>query len=176
TYLIGLRKSIQNRGPIVGPPGVAGWYNNDMYFKGANMLMTIREVVHDDARWRRLLRGLNHTFWHRTVTGAEVQQYMSHAAGLDLDPLFRQYLATTDIPALEYRLEPGLLAYRWTQVVPGFAMPVRVTIPGLGPRLLHPTATWRTLRLPRSAATRLDVDPRFYVTARPVAASADSTR
>jgi hypothetical protein len=43
-------------------------------------------------------------------------------------------------------------------------MPVRVSIPGLGTRLLRPTEAWQTLEAsPR--AGELSVDENFYVTA-----------
>ncbi len=176
-YLIGLKKSVQNKRPIVGPRGVGAWGGNDMYFKGANMLLTIRQLVDDDAKWRDILRGLNHTFWHHTVTGPQVQDYIGHAAGMDLRKVFEQYLTTTEIPELDFKAEHGTLSYRWTHVVTGFAMPVRVQIPGLGTQWLHPTETWQTLTAPDPETARLEVDERFYVTARNVLApAADSTR
>jgi len=176
-YIVGLRQGVQNKRPIVGPRGVGAWGGNDMYFKGANMLLTIRQLVDDDAKWRDILRGLNHTFWHQTVTGQQVQDYISRAAGRDLSKVFQEYLTTTEVPELDYKVEHGTLAYRWTHVVPGFAMPVRVQIPGLGTQWLHPTATWQTLAAPDPDAARLEVDERFYVTAQNVLApAADSTR
>ncbi len=165
-YLIGLRKGIQNRGPVIGPRGVAGWYNTDMYFKGANVLHTIRQLVDDDAKWRDILRGLNHTFWHQTVTGQQVEEYLGHAAGMDLGRLFAQYFTTTMVPEFDYKVENGTLSYRWANVVAGFAMPVRVQVPGLGTRWLKPTEAWQTLAAPDPEAAQLAVDENFYVTAR----------
>ncbi len=167
-YLIGLRRGIRNTGPIVGPRGVAGWYNTDMYFKGANVLHTIRQLVDDDARWLTILRGLTRTFRHRTVTGAEIEDYLARASGLELRPVFTQYFTTTRIPELEYRAEQGQLAYRWSGVVAGFAMPVRVQIGGLGQRLLRPTASWQRLTVPSPQGAEVKVDENFYVTARNV--------
>jgi aminopeptidase N len=175
-YLVGLRRSITNRGPIVGPAGVAGWYNSDMYFKGANVLLTIRQLVDDDARWRGVLRGLNRTFRHQTVTGQQVEDYISRESGLDLGKVFAQYFTTTRVPEFEYRIEGTTLSYRWGNVVPGFDMPVRVQVPGLGTRTLHPTEAWQTLAVQAPAAAELRVDETFYVTARNVnAAAADSS-
>ena len=167
-YLIGLRKSIQNARPIVGPRGVAAWSGNDMYFKGANLLLTIRQIVDDDARWRDMLRGLTHTFWHQTVTGQQVEDYLSHQGGVDLGPVFRQYLTTTEIPEFDYQVEGDTLRYRWANVVPGFAMPLRVQIPGVGTRTLHPTEAWQAQAVPGPQAAELEVDERFYVTSRDV--------
>jgi aminopeptidase N len=168
-YLIGLRQGIRNTGPIAGPRGVAGWYNSDMYFKGANVLHTIRQLVDDDAKWLGILRGLGRTFRHRTVTGAEIQEYIGRESGLDLRPVFEQYLTTTDVPTLEYRIEKGALSYRWAGVVAGFAMPVRVRIRGMDERWLRPTETWQQLEVPSAPGADLDVDESFYVLARNLA-------
>ena len=165
TYLIGLRQGIRNTGPIAGPRGVAGWYNSDMYFKGANVLHTIRQLVNDDARWLAILRGLGATFGHRTVTGAEIEGYIARESGLDLARVFEQYLTTPMVPVLEYRVEGGALSYRWADVVPGFAMPVKVTIAGQGERWLRPTEAWQRLAAPAGEPA---VDEDFYVRARKV--------
>jgi aminopeptidase N len=164
-YLIGLRQGIRNTGPIAGPRGVAGWYNSDMYFKGANVLHTIRQLVNDDARWLAILRGLGATFGHRTVTGAEIEGYIARESGLDLARVFEQYLTTPMVPVLEYRVEGGALSYRWADVVPGFAMPVKVTIAGQGERWLRPTEAWQRLAAPAGEPA---VDEDFYVRARKV--------
>jgi hypothetical protein len=171
-YLLGLRHGIRNTQPIAGPRGVAGWYNSDMYFKGANVLHTIRQLVHDDAKWRAILRGLGSSFRHRTVTGREIEAYIARESGLDLDTVFEQYFTTPAVPALEYRVERDTLAYRWADVVTGFTMPVRVTIPGVGERWLRPTESWQRLAVPSPAGADLDINENFYVVARNLAAPA----
>ena len=55
-------------------------------------------VVADDARWRSILRGLNSTFRHQTVTGRQVEDYISRPAGIDLSKVFAQYLSTPRVP------------------------------------------------------------------------------
>jgi len=174
-YAIGTRAAIRNDSPIIPAYGVNATGSGDMYYKGGNMLLTIRQVVDDDARWRDVLRGLNHTFWHQTVTAAQVEAYMSREAGVDLSKVFQQYLTTTLVPEFDYKVESGTLSYRWANVVPGFAMPVRVQVPGLGTLRLHPTEAWQTLAAPDPEAAQLEVDESFYVTARNVLAPADST-
>src|SRR5678815_2362182 len=126
-YTIGQRKLIRNDEPIIGAYGVNHEGSGDMYDKGANMLLTIRQLVDDDARWRGILRGLGKAFWHQTVTTRQIEDYMSTQSGLDLSRIFDEYLRTTKVPTLEYKLQGSRLSYRWANVVPGFAMPVRVT-------------------------------------------------
>jgi aminopeptidase N len=139
-----------------------------MYYKGGNMLHTIRQLVGDDEKWRGILRGLNATFRHQTVTGAQVQQYISRESGIDLGPVFAQYLTTTKIPALEYRIDGSSLAYRWADVVPGFAMPVRVSVGGSSV-VLHPTTEWQTMPNAANGDTPLVIDENYYVVPRRVA-------
>jgi len=165
-YVVGTRRGIGNDTPIIPARNVNAKGSGDMYPKGGNMLHTIRQLVGDDAKWRGILRGLQETFGRQTVTGQQVRDYMSERAGIDLEPVFRQYLETTQIPELQYRIEDGTLFYRWTNVVNGFDMPVEVTLaPGAAPTVLHATTEWQTLRVNASAAS-LAVDPDYYVTAR----------
>jgi hypothetical protein len=145
-----------------------------MYPKGGNMLHTIRALVADDARWRGILRGVQRTFRHQTVSGQQVQDYISREAGLDLSKVFAQYLTTTMIPSFEYRVESGMLWYRWANVVAGFDMPLRVELPGLGARLLRPTEAWQSLAVGAIQADDVAVDENFYVTARNVGVAASS--
>lgn len=166
-YIIGQRKQISNDEPVQGQHfGVHQEGSGDMYFKGANMLHTIRQLVGDDEKWRGILRGLNETFGRKVTTGAQVQEYMSRQAGMDLSRVFAQYLTTTRIPRLEYRVQNGQLSYRWANVVPGFDMPVRVTTAPDSYTLVRPTEQWQTMPVRGVTAGSFKVDENFYVEAR----------
>lgn len=169
-YVIGTRRLIGNRSPIEGQFGVNNEGDgNDMYYKGGSVLHTLRQLVGDDEKWRQILRGLQSTFRHQTIAGPQVEQYIARASGLKLDKVFEQYLRTTRIPELEYALDGGRLAYRWTNVVPGFDMPVVVTIPGRGDVILRPTTAWKTDPEPLARLDGINVDQNYYVTAKQVA-------
>ncbi|HYJ78714.1 MAG TPA: M1 family metallopeptidase [Longimicrobiaceae bacterium] len=170
-YVIGTRRRIRNDRPIVGPYGVNQEGSGDMYYKGGNLLHTIRHVIGDDAKWRAILRGLNQHFRHQTVTGQQVQRYVSEQAGIDLSRVFDQYLKTTQIPVLEYRLQGGTLSYRWANVVPGFAMPVKVTLSDSGYALIRPTQSWQSAPATLDDPASFRVDENFYVEARNVGAA-----
>ncbi len=165
-YVLGVRKRIQNDAPIVAPFGVNAEGSGDMYYKGGNMLHTIRHVIGNDSTWRAILRGLNAEFGHRIVTGKQVQEYISAQSGRDLGRVFAQYLTTTKIPVFEYRLDGTTLSYHWADVVPGFDMPIRVAA-GEGQWVtLSPTEAWQTTTLPLAAPEDFRVDENFYVVAR----------
>ncbi|MGE0351936.1 MAG: M1 family metallopeptidase [Gemmatimonadales bacterium] len=166
-YVIGTRQLIRNDRPIVPDGrGVNAQGSGDMYPKGGNMLHTIRQIVGDDEKWRGILRGLNRTFWHQTVNGEQIQNYISAQAGIDLSKVFQQYLRTTKIPVFEYRITGDTLTYRWTEVVPGFDMPLEVTLADTGYATLHPTEAWQSARLALSDSATFRVDPDFYVVPR----------
>jgi len=163
-YAIGVRKNVQNDEPIVGRYGVNDEGSGDMYYKGGNMLHTIRQIVADDETWRGILRGLQRTYRHQTVTGEEIERYIGREAGIDLSKVFAQYLTTTRIPVFEYRIDGGMLRYRWSDVVAGFDMPLRVRLSAAGWTVLHPTTEWQTAPISSPAGFR--VDENFYVVAR----------
>ena len=173
-YIIGSRQNIVNDVPIVGHFGVNDEGSGDMYYKGGSMLHTIRQIVDDDEKWRGILRGLNETFRHQTVSGAQVRDYISRQAGIDLSKVFEQYLETTRIPVLEYRIANGRIDYRWTDVVADFDMPVRVALPvSSGVWLkIRPTTSWSSTAAPGlQPADTLQVDPNYFVLARKARAS-----
>jgi aminopeptidase N len=162
-YVIGTRRNIRNDRPIVAHYGVNDDGSGDMYYKGGNMLHTIRQVIGDDARWRDILRGLNRTFRHQTVTGQQIQDYISEHAGIDLSKVFQQYLTTTEVPTLEYAIADSTLSYRWTNVVPGFDMPLRVTVTDSGYTLIRPTESWQRMTLRLRDPITFHVEESFYV-------------
>jgi aminopeptidase N len=162
-YIIGDRRNIGNDEPIIGVYGVNHEGSGDMYSKGGSMLHTIRQLIDDDTRWRGILRGLNKTFWHQTVTGKQVEDYITRNSGLALGKIFDQYLRTTKIPTLEYKLQGRTLSYRWSNVVPGFAMAVRASVAPDRLAWIRPTESWKKMRVSLPSANEFKVDPNFYV-------------
>jgi len=161
-YVIGCRNNVRNDRPIIGIYNVNRSGSGDMYYKGGNMLHTIRQIVNDDERWRQLLRGMNKTFYHQTVTTKQIETYVSQQAGHNFQKVFDQYLRDPRIPTLEYRMENGVVEYRWANCVAGFDMPVRVCLDEANAyQNLKPTNTWRTFAA--KGAISLNVDANYYV-------------
>ncbi|RUT68770.1 M1 family peptidase [Flavobacterium cupreum] len=162
-YVIGCRNGIQNDKPVIGNYDVNNEGSGDMYPKGANMLHSIRQVINDDAKWKSILRGLNSTFYHQTVTSKQIQEYINTQAGINFNRVFAQYLTTTQIPVFEYMFKNGTLGYHWTNCVTNFDMPVKVKINGIE-TWLKPTTEWQSAKTTNENRT-LEVDKNFYVTA-----------
>ena len=160
-YLQGIRNNIANDRPLIGPYGVNKEGSGDMYNKGASLLHTIRQVIHDDSLFRKILRGLNQEFRHKTVDSKEIEAYMSRVSGKDLSKIVDQYLRTTQIPELEYRLNGQELNYRWTNVVKGFNMPLQLM--GKPGSWLYPETGWKKITLPPGTGIE-QYNPNFYIT------------
>jgi aminopeptidase N len=160
-YVRGTRKGIKNDKPIIGYYDVNIEGSGDMYNKGGNMLHTLRQILNDDEKWRTILRGLNSTFYHQTVTTKQIEDYLSKNVGLDLATFFDQYLRDIRIPTFEYKFKNNTLSYRWTNCVPGFNIPVKVTLNGKE-QWLKPQKEWTNL--PQNARDlKVEVDKDFYV-------------
>lgn len=124
------------------------------------MLHTLRQLLEDDEKWRSILRGLNSEFYHQTVTSAQIEDYLSEKTGIDLTAFFNQYLRSTKIPTLEYKIVKNYIRYRYTNIVPDFDMPVRIYI-GEKEHWLFPTMEWKSEKLPN--INKMVVDNNIYI-------------
>jgi aminopeptidase N len=156
-YVIGTRANISNDSPIIGKYDINQRGSGDMYYKGGNMLHTIRQVINDDEKFRQILRGLNKDFYHQTVTTKQIEDYISSKSGVDFSKVFDQYLRTIKIPKLAQKSSNGVVTYRWENVVPGFDMPVKVSIDGIE-QFISPNTDWKKIK-----GKSMKVDRNFYV-------------
>lgn len=166
-YIFGTRQNIQNDTPIIPDYGVNAEGSGDMYYKGGNMLHSIRHSMNDDELFRSILTGLNKHFYHQTVDTEEIQDYFSKKAGFDYSAVFKQYLTTTSIPDLELQIdrEEHQLHYRYNNCVDGFNLPLVMT--GKDKTLkLKPTEKWQTIDLPTDSDYLLAprrIEYRYYL-------------
>ncbi len=161
-YVIGTRKRIMNDRPIIAPYNLNRRGSGDMYYKGANMLHTLRQLIGNDEQWRQILRGLNEEFYHQTVSTKQIENYLSIKTGKDLSAFFNQYLRTTMIPTLEYKIHGKKIKYRYTNVVDGFDMPIKVKINNTE-EWIYPTADWKLYKAAKVIEKGIEVDRNFYV-------------
>ena len=158
-YVIGTRRGIRNRRPIIGPYNVNREGSGDMYSKGANILHTLRQIAKDDEKWRQILRGLNKEFYHQTVTSKQVEEYISDNIGFDLKYVFDQYLRDIRIPVLEYFIKDGELNFRWAETIDGFDMPIEVIIDD-NKKWIYPVNSWKKIT---SKKEYIEIDRDYYV-------------
>ena len=165
-YCVGARQLTQNDTPIIGTYGVNQEGSSDMYYKGGNLLHTIRQIINNDSTFRNILRGLNKTYYHKTVTSKEVEDYISRQSGIDFSKVFDQYLRTTHIPVLEYSIKGNELKFRFTNCLKGFSMPVKIKT-GSEEKWVRPTEEWTTISGSGNTGT-FSVDRNFFITTKKV--------
>jgi aminopeptidase N len=161
TYTIGTRDKIRNDRPMIGTYNVDKEGSGDMYYKGANILLTLRTIAQDDDLWRATLRGLSKEFYHQTTTTAAVENYIANALNLDLTPFFNQYLREKDIPTFEYKIDKKEMHYRFNNTIQGFTMPLRIKI-NEEYIWIEPTDIWQCLDVPKGTST-VQIDRNMYV-------------
>ena len=91
-YNIGSRKGIQNDISIIGAYGVNSEGSGDMYPKASAMIHMIRQIMKNDKKFRKLLMSLNKDFYHKIVTSAQIENYISQFAKKDFSIIYDQYL------------------------------------------------------------------------------------
>ena len=159
-YIVGIRKNIENKEPIISAYDVNSEGPIDIYYKAGNMIHTIRQIINNDAKFRDILRGLNKTFYHQAVSSRQVEDFISKQSGIDFSKVFDQYLRTIKIPILEYKIHNGTLSYRWTNCVAGFNMPVRIVNNKGALVFIHPSEKMQQLKM---KIAKLKVDENFYI-------------
>ena len=155
-YVQGLRVLISNNSNIIGDYGNQAAGSVDMYYKGANIIHTLRHWMNDDTKFKDMMRSMNQEFHHQIVTSAQIEEFIANYADLDLSFFFDQYLRTTRIPVLEIKSENDKQFYRLINVVDGFNMPLRLNN---STEWIQPTTEWQTY----TGKSELIIDPNFYI-------------
>lgn len=163
-YVIGLQTTIENDIPIIGPYGVNKEGSDDMYSKGANLIQLIRQQINNEEKFRAILRGLNKTFYHKTVTSSEIENYITQQSGLKLNKIFDQYLRHAKIPVLQFKIKSNILSYRWLSDVKDFDMPVSVTLNKGNYTTIRPSKTWKKIKVGKGINIKnFKSDPLYYI-------------
>ena len=152
-YTNGYKSKVQNRQPIITQRGVNRTPPQDMYFKGALFLNTLRSVLNDDPRWWKLIHGFYQHFKYRNIMTEDVVAYFNRKTGMNLTPIFDQYLRHTALPTLELKFDQaqGSVSYRWQADEAAFAMPVRVGAKDHW-EIIQPSTEWKSMKTPLKKA------------------------
>jgi aminopeptidase N len=148
TYVNAEKNKVRNTEPIITPRGIHREPTQDQYFKGALFLNTLRSVVDDDRKWFALIHDFYQHFKYQTILTEDVIQFFNQQSGMNLTPIFNEYLHHADVPMLELRFDEQAhnVAFLWKASEQDFAMPVRVGNPAAW-QLIRPTAEWQTMPL-----------------------------
>lgn len=141
-YLKGIRKNISNENPIIGDYGVNSAGSGDMYYKGANLLNTIRSIYDNDSLWWNTMKDYVSTYRHQIIDTKTTEEFFDRATPVDLRPVFDQYLRHASLPELQFKEEGDNIHFRWKADVENFKMPVDVLANGKEIRL-NATSQWK---------------------------------
>ncbi|MGV7105173.1 M1 family metallopeptidase [Flavobacterium sp. U410] len=145
-YINGQGFNVQNDRPVIGQYGVNNEGSGDMYYKGALLLNTLRHVINDDSKWWTLLYDYSEHFKKQIIDTDQVIAYFNEKSGMNLTPIFNQYLKTTEIPEFVYKTDGDYFYYRWANVNPDFNMPLDIEYDKKKVRL-YPTTAEQKLKL-----------------------------
>jgi aminopeptidase N len=167
-YIVGQKGNIKNNTPLIGPRGVN--YNrtdNDLYYKGAWMLHTMRNVLDNDTLWFSTLKDLNEKFYHQIVSSKDIENFFIARTQYNFKPFFEQYLYHKKIPVIEYYLvqKDGLneLHYRLNADVKNLVLPVKVTLSKGKMDFLSFSRKWKIYDLPYSEEKDFLVDDKHFL-------------
>ncbi|HEY5331101.1 MAG TPA: M1 family metallopeptidase [Acidobacteriaceae bacterium] len=144
-YGTGLAKHAKNQRPIIPERGTNAEPPQDMYFKGALMLNTLRSVIDDDKKWFADIHDFFQHFKYQQIMTEDVVAWWNVRTGMNLTPFFNEYLRHADLPVLELKFDAGTVAYRWKAAEVGFAMPIKVGDPQHWTMIAPVTAEWKTM-------------------------------
>lgn len=162
-YALGLQDNVNGDRPIIGHYGVNKEGSGDMYPKGALMLNTIRHIVNDDSKWWKLILKYSETFKKQIVTHDQVVDFFNKESGINLTPIFNQYLKYTSIPQLEIRKNENSFELRWKTEEPNFAMPIDLEIKGKKVRV-NGTNEWTKIEAKVKSVTEIKPNKNaFYI-------------
>jgi hypothetical protein len=157
-----------NKEPIIGVYNVNHFHMGDMYLKGALLLETLRNVIDNDSMWFSIFRGIQQRFRYTPVRTEDIEGYFSAVAGKDYTYFFDQYLRHPAIPVLALGFQQDgdrlRVSYKWEADVPGFRMPVKVTLAKDSLGFIYPTTTTQTMEIKGLRQADFAVDTvDFYV-------------
>ncbi|MCX6353155.1 MAG: M1 family metallopeptidase [Bacteroidetes bacterium] len=168
-YLNEEKVFIKNATPMIGKKGVNDYTraDNDIYYKGAWMLHTLRNVIHNDEIWLRIIYDFAAQNKHKIISTQDFISFVNKRTAKDFTPFFNQYLNYPNLPLLEYNyIDKGNsceLEYRWRTDVPTFTMPIYIDAPSGGKQLLTPTTQWQKIKLKGAAPKSLHMPESMYL-------------
>ena len=145
-YCNGLKGNVGNQSPIIGTYGVNHEGSGDMYPKGALLLNTLRHIVNDDEKWWKMLLKYSETYRHKIIDTETVVAFFNQESGMNLTPVFNQYLRYPALPTLELRMIKNKLEFRWITTAQDFTMPIDIKIKDKKIRI-NPKNDWTTSKL-----------------------------
>jgi len=158
-YLMNKRRFIRNSRPMVGPRNVNYWGFDDVYWKGAWVLHTLRSVIDDDPLFFDILYQFQVRYTKSIVCTEDFIQMVNQLTGEDYTYFFSQYLFTRKPPVFSYLIEENEIKFQWTGVEPSFRMPMYITVNKRNIRI-QPSTDLQSLQIP--VHSTIEIPDRYF--------------
>lgn len=158
-YQQGKVNVVKNDAPVQGQFNECDGGSSDHYDKAAFMIHMIRMIMKNDAKFFGMLRSMNETFYHKIITGKEMEDFINSYTGIDFSKVFQQYLRTASLPKLAIEYKRQTVSYKWTNCVEGFNMPILVHTKGKA-LWLSPNTNWQQMKY---NGGKFSVDKNFLI-------------
>lgn len=145
-YLNGQKRSVANDRPVIGKYNVNNEGSTDMYYKGAQLLNTLRHVLNNDEKWWKILLKYSETYRHQIIDTPTVISFFNTEFGQDLSPIFDQFLNYKNIPELIVEKNKKEIRFKWKTDVANFKMSVVLFYEGKEIRL-DATNDWKFFKV-----------------------------
>lgn len=108
-YLKSQKSHIVNKHSMIGKYGIYDHKrkDNDIYYKGAWMLNTMRVMLNNDELWFSTLKDFCNNFHLKIIGTKDVIRFFNMRTNHDWTSFFNQYLYHSEIPTLEYSFIEG---------------------------------------------------------------------
>ncbi|MGD0890494.1 MAG: M1 family metallopeptidase [Terracidiphilus sp.] len=167
-YLNTGKEGVKNAEPVIAEEGIYATPPVDQYKKGALFLNTVRSVINDDAVWFKLLHDYYQHFKYQTIMTTDIVEFFNQETGLNLTPMFNQYLRHAAIPTLELQFNEAAhtVSYRWVADEPEFDMPIKVGRSSNWQIVQPSTKEWKVMSTPLTKAEFEAATDLYYVNVR----------
>lgn len=156
---------IQNKQPLILPHSVNFWdyKDGDVYFKGALMLHTLRNVIHNDSLFKDIIRSFYQRHRYGFATSQNFIDLVNEKTGQDYTPFFRQYFYNRSCPELQWKYQYDLyqgkayLFFRFQKANDDFSIPVQIKIDGIS-YVIRPTTQWQRAEVPAAQTITINTN------------------
>ena len=160
-YLKKKRSRISNKLPMVGPRNVNYWGFDDVYWKGAWVLHTLRSVINNDNIFFRWIKESQKKFRYSIICSDEFIDFTNEETGIDLNYFFQQYLFDRKPPVFDYYQNDSTFNYKWSGVHKKFIMPMDILVNKEHKRI-YPSLQFQNLEIDKHSLIEI-LDKEFYI-------------
>jgi aminopeptidase N len=167
-YLSFYAMLIRNKRPIIGPYDVNYWNykDTDVYMKGALILHTLRNLIHNDPLFFDIMHTFYETYKYSIASTKDFIHIVNEKTGCDLTWFFNQYLYSRVCPCLEWHLVRSRMTgqnefrYRWNNLSADFHLPVRIQY-GKQKSILYPSRSVQTIMINTDGDVSINTDDSY---------------